>query len=42
MQFINLDSPDLFTIISFVDEISISINVKKYNTYFKVVENSIT
>ncbi|MDB1921553.1 hypothetical protein PMY56_01440 [Clostridium tertium] len=42
MQFINLDNPDLFTIISFVEEISISINVKKYKTYFKVVENSIT
>ncbi|GAA0757621.1 hypothetical protein [Clostridium sp. C8] len=41
MQFINLDNPDLLTIISLVEEISININVKKYKTYFSVLENSI-
>lgn len=41
IKFINLDKPDLFTIISLVDEISINIKVKKYKIYLKVLENSI-
>lgn len=41
MQFINFDNPDLLTIISLVEEISININVKKYKTYLSVLENSI-
>lgn len=41
IQFINLDSPDLPNIISLVEEINIKISVKKYKTYFKVLEKSI-
>lgn len=41
IQFINLVNPELLIIISLVEEINIKINVKKYNIYLKVLENSI-
>lgn len=40
-QFINLISPDLFNIISLVEEIKINITVKKYKRDFIVSEKSI-
>lgn len=41
IQFINLVNPDLLISISLVEEINIKIKVKKYNTYLRVLENSI-
>lgn len=40
-KLINLDSPDLPNISSLVEDINIKIKVKKYSTYFNVVEKSI-
>lgn len=40
-KLMNLDNPDLPNISSLVEEINIKIKVKKYSTYFNVVEKSI-